>query len=395
MRLKFAQQGSKENIARTHTRQQASSAARVPEPRGIAASLLNLQRAHGNRFVQRLLAEHRQAQEEEKTPVTPDVAERIAASRSSGQPLPPGLRTEMQTFLGQDLSGVRIHTSPGANQLARDVRAEAFTAENDVFFREGAYSPSSAEGRLLLVHELTHVVQQVPSGSPSFGAEADRCADRQNAPTISRKAERVSFGEREGTTLTATPKGEVAEERGGTVKEIDEVRATLEEVFRARIPSMTNAEIIQEALRLDTKLWKPNNEVGPRQKSAIAETLTEMYKTLSTRIKAAPRDNKGLPVVEGVKWDESSPLVGEVLDILPFGNLDQWRTFVLEPQASPERPRRRSRKRAPKTEYIHFEGAEEIVVEREGKTQVMSEEELRRLGLPPHRRNLPWGKSWR
>jgi len=55
MRLKMAQQGNKDNVARAHAQQQPLPAARVPESRGMVTSLLHLQRTQGNRYVQQLL----------------------------------------------------------------------------------------------------------------------------------------------------------------------------------------------------------------------------------------------------------------------------------------------------------------------------------------------------
>jgi Domain of unknown function (DUF4157) len=54
MRQQVAQTGSKENVARTQMRQPQPAVQR-PQPRGVTAELLNLQRTHGNRFVQRML----------------------------------------------------------------------------------------------------------------------------------------------------------------------------------------------------------------------------------------------------------------------------------------------------------------------------------------------------
>jgi hypothetical protein len=55
MRQKMLQQGSKENVTRVQIRSQPLSAVHKPQPHGVAASLLNLQRTHGNRFVQQFL----------------------------------------------------------------------------------------------------------------------------------------------------------------------------------------------------------------------------------------------------------------------------------------------------------------------------------------------------
>jgi hypothetical protein len=52
---KTDQKKSKENVTIAYPRQQPLPAAHIPEPYGMAALLLNLQRTHGNRYVQRLL----------------------------------------------------------------------------------------------------------------------------------------------------------------------------------------------------------------------------------------------------------------------------------------------------------------------------------------------------
>ena len=70
------------------------------------------------------------------------------------------VREDMESHLGADLSGVRVHTDGNADRLNRSVQAEAFTSGSDVYFKSGKYSPESSDGRKLLAHELTHVVQQ-------------------------------------------------------------------------------------------------------------------------------------------------------------------------------------------------------------------------------------------
>jgi len=89
-----------------------------------------------------------------------DTEERIEDARSGGAPLGEAERAQIEPRLGADFAGVRVHTDAAADQLARDLSAEAFTTGQDVFFRSGAYEPGTAAGNGLLVHELTHVVQQ-------------------------------------------------------------------------------------------------------------------------------------------------------------------------------------------------------------------------------------------
>jgi Domain of unknown function (DUF4157) len=86
--------------------------------------------------------------------------QQLGASRGQGQPLPPMLREEFETKFGADFSGVRVHTHALADQLNQSIQARAFTTEQNLFFRQGAYEPASRGGQELIAHELTHVVQQ-------------------------------------------------------------------------------------------------------------------------------------------------------------------------------------------------------------------------------------------
>lgn len=84
----------------------------------------------------------------------------INALRGGGSPLEESARTFFEPRFDCDFSDVRIHTDSRAAELARGMNALAFTVGRDVAFGAGRYSPDSAEGRKLLAHELTHVVQQ-------------------------------------------------------------------------------------------------------------------------------------------------------------------------------------------------------------------------------------------
>jgi Domain of unknown function (DUF4157) len=80
--------------------------------------------------------------------------------RSPGQALDAGTRAFMEPRFGFDFSGVRVHTDGRAAVSARAVNAVAYTVGRDVVFGEGMYAPGTSEGKRLLAHELTHVVQQ-------------------------------------------------------------------------------------------------------------------------------------------------------------------------------------------------------------------------------------------
>ncbi|MCL4297996.1 MAG: DUF4157 domain-containing protein [Anaerolineae bacterium] len=122
--------------------------------------LRKLQRWYGNRYVQRLLAWTKKVGGGREEEATPEVEEVIQSSHGGGQALDSGARAQMEPAFGTDFSGVRVHTDGQADHLNRSLSARAFTTGQDIFFKQGEYSPGSSTGRELLAHELTHVVQQ-------------------------------------------------------------------------------------------------------------------------------------------------------------------------------------------------------------------------------------------
>lgn len=125
--------------------------------------LLHLQRSHGNRYVERVVA---LAQGENgEGEVTPAVESGIERSRGGGQGLDSGVRSQMELALSADFGGVRVHTDQHSDTLNQAVGAVAFTTGQDIFFSQNAYNPHSTDGRHLLAHELAHVVQQ---GGPAI-----------------------------------------------------------------------------------------------------------------------------------------------------------------------------------------------------------------------------------
>lgn len=83
---------------------------------------------------------------------------------SPGRPLEPELRQDMEQRFGYDFSPVRVHTGAVAEQSAQDISAYAYTAGHDIVFGASKFEGGTHEGRRLLAHELTHVVQQLGTG---------------------------------------------------------------------------------------------------------------------------------------------------------------------------------------------------------------------------------------
>ncbi len=93
----------------------------------------------------------------EQSPIPPVVHDVLG---SPGQPIDRATRTFMEPRFGYDLSQVRVHSDPRAARSARAMNAIAYTMGRDVVFDSGQYQTDSLEGRKLIAHELTHVVQQ-------------------------------------------------------------------------------------------------------------------------------------------------------------------------------------------------------------------------------------------
>jgi len=155
------------------------------QPSQVQRSLLQLQRQHGNRYVQRVLAMAEQG--EGNAEVSPEVEATIEWKRGSGQVLESRVQAQMESALGTDFSGVRVHTDSEADALNQALSARAFTIGQDIFFRQGEYSPDSSSGQKLLAHELTHVLQQTGGirpklvvGQPNdqYEQEADQVAEQ-------------------------------------------------------------------------------------------------------------------------------------------------------------------------------------------------------------------------
>ena len=92
--------------------------------------------------------------------VSSSFASSLNASKGGGSSLPKGTRSFMEKAFSTDFSAVRMHTDSQATEMSKGINAKAFTYGNDIYFREGQYNPGSNEGKQLLAHELTHVMQQ-------------------------------------------------------------------------------------------------------------------------------------------------------------------------------------------------------------------------------------------
>jgi predicted deacylase len=119
------------------------------------------------------------------------------ALRTAGRQLDPTTRTFMEYRFGHDFGHVRVHDGERASASASALGAKAYTYGSDIVFGAGGFAPGTPQGRHLLAHELTHVVQQesayahgsvqeapltVSAPSDRAEREADRVADAVDDP---------------------------------------------------------------------------------------------------------------------------------------------------------------------------------------------------------------------
>jgi hypothetical protein len=89
--------------------------------------------------------------------------------RMPGEPLDPGVRGEAERRFGHDVGNVRVHSGPEASEAAAAVGAPAFTLGRHIVAQDGASDPATPEGRAILSHELTHIVQQASFDDRDLG----------------------------------------------------------------------------------------------------------------------------------------------------------------------------------------------------------------------------------
>ncbi|MEX2261842.1 MAG: DUF4157 domain-containing protein [Bryobacteraceae bacterium] len=87
-------------------------------------------------------------------------AEVVVVTGLSGRPMPDSLRRFMELRLGAELGRIRLHDDARAGKLARSLGAKAFTRGEHIVFGPGHYQPATREGRWLIAHEISHVLEQ-------------------------------------------------------------------------------------------------------------------------------------------------------------------------------------------------------------------------------------------
>jgi Domain of unknown function (DUF4157) len=122
------------------------------------------------------------------------------ALESPGQPLDRSIRDVMEQGFGTTFGHVSVHSDSLAARSARAVHAEAYTVGNHLVFAENSYTPGTTQGRLLIAHELAHVVQQ--GNAPFRGSPLSLRIETAGETTAEQAARNVVGGSPAGDLCT-------------------------------------------------------------------------------------------------------------------------------------------------------------------------------------------------
>ena len=223
----------------------ARQAIELPRRRqtGVPGVILGAQRVIGNRTTAAALAAWHGQQ---AVPGPPGTA---------GTPLDRADQEYFGTVFGHDFSTVKIHTDDRAAASAARVGANAYTIGQDIVFAAGRYAPATRTGRLLLAHELSHVIQQRRGRiMPGHAGNAEVEAEADQASQAAATGQPVAVTEAAPIGMTRQPAG----------------------LSKARedIQNLQDEELESEYESLRAWLLDPANQADPRieeQKAYLAQ----------------------------------------------------------------------------------------------------------------------------
>jgi len=230
--------------------------------------------------------------------VTSSLESKINALEGGGEPLSKETKGFFEPRFGQDFSKVRVHNDSNAHHLARSINARAFTRGNNVVFGGGEYSPNSSNGKRLLGHELTHVVQRqnyisrqiipktadevVQGGEQKVRNQAGRISDKYQALLIRYAGVLLTFK----STLDAPSSKGVNLQIGKVL--LDYVSDKVIGKIATKIPGANYVYDIYKAIKTENKniqnlqkvrdisqFFKKNNKWITEQASLLKSTETE------------------------------------------------------------------------------------------------------------------------
>jgi hypothetical protein len=110
-----------------------------------------------------------------------------------GRALPSDVAARLRSVVGPGAEAMRVHDDDAAHETAVAHRADAVTIGQDVYFRQGRFTPHEPRGFGLLVHEATHVVERTRPGASWRQATGEATAAEETL-ALAREAAVVAGG---------------------------------------------------------------------------------------------------------------------------------------------------------------------------------------------------------
>ncbi|WP_341902088.1 DUF4157 domain-containing protein [Fluviicola taffensis] len=294
------------------------------------------------------------------------LGDKLQETKGQGNPLPSGVKTEMESGFGADFSGVRTHTGTKATDMNQSLKSKAFTNQGDIYFNEGNLDPNSKEGKQLLAHELTHTIQQ-GAATPAAGKDnksnpeqkninpadvAQAKNQAKNTPGTEEKAEKLvneATSEAKGQQPAAVNQNAVAEKQPEDLekkaeeanKKEEKSKEETEDAKEGKVDAENpekNAEAVDKAVEKEVKgkaKEEPKEEKaahskgkgsGEKEKSEEGEEKKagegKGKKEEDPGPDGVKEDYKNPPPVKDAKVDEATDKVGEGVGVDEEANVN-------------------------------------------------------------------------
>lgn len=223
------------------------------------------------------------------------LASRVARANGPVTPksLPRDVRSDFEARSGYSADSVRVVES----ELPDAVAAGAVTQGNTIHFPRGGYSPSSGEGRRLLMHELGHTVQQAEGR-----VRANRGGIINDSPALEQGADNAfassSFGG-QGTSVASASLSAMPSGGAGAPLQLDP-------------PTGVRRNVFSRIFRRNRSSQQPSNPPVPNRPApnpapapARTPTKEELYEAQRMRAAGLTEETlkEGMGVIERARWD--------------------------------------------------------------------------------------------
>ena len=179
---------------------------------------------------------------------------------SPGKPLDSKIREFFEPRFGWDFSQVRIHDGPDAEHSAKDLNADAYTFGRNIVYGARQFAPASREGRLLIAHELAHVVQQSGNNSVYVGQSNAKHGVSPNSHAVKATQHLAGNGSDIGLVQRRPASRDLKRRQRATVLNAADARIILKASLPFVLEHMTDRQIQQMQRVLDAAVVNPDVE---------------------------------------------------------------------------------------------------------------------------------------